>query len=78
MIEVQVHLYSILREQLPPGNRGSTKLSMPEEATIADLLSDLQIDRPVVVVVNKARVRDRKQILHGGDSVAIFPPVAGG
>lgn len=77
-VEVQVRLYSILRERLSPGAKGIVTVTMPEKATVADLLSNLQIDLPVVVVVNKSQARDRQEILRGGDSVLILPPATGG
>jgi sulfur carrier protein ThiS len=77
-VEVEVHLYSILRERLPSESKGIARVTMPEGATVADLLARFEIDQPVVVVVNGSRVRDRLEKLQTGDVVGIFTPVAGG
>ena len=77
-MEVEVHLYSILRERLPSECKGVARVTMPERATVADLLARFEIDQPVVVVVNGSRVRDRLEELQADATVGIFTPVAGG
>ena len=53
-------------------------VTMPERATVADLLARFEIEHPVMVVVNGSKVRDRLAELRAGDIVGIFTPVSGG
>lgn len=78
--QVHVHLFSILREHLPPGGeRGRATVTLPEGATIADLITHLGITRRVhLVVVNGVREENRQRLLQNSDYVKIFPTVVGG
>lgn len=62
------------------------ELSLDETATIADLLAQIERDYPqlqekfrkqALIAVNE-KYAHRKQGLHEGDVVALFPPVSGG
>lgn len=84
-MKVEVRLYAGLREKLPDAPRGRAGLDLPEGATLQDLLDRLDIpDRLAqMVLVNgvqspRARPARASRPLADGDSVAIFPPVAGG
>ena len=63
---------------MPSESKGIAMVAMPERATVADLLARLEIEQPVMVVVNGSRVRDRLEELQAGDIVGMFTPVAGG
>ena len=74
-----------LEIELPGGSTvlaGVTRLvSTNTEAKEAALDDNGNIRSHVIVMVNKRRLpsRDREnEILHDGDELAIFPPVAGG
>lgn len=77
---MRVQLFSILREHLPPGSeQGQTTLTLPGDATIADLIAHLGIERRVrLIVVNGAQEADRHRRLHDGDQVKLFPSMVGG
>lgn len=91
-MRIDVQLFSILRDCLPPdAERGNATVSLPDEATLADLVVHLGIDRrlgygvPDVVaragwqvMVSGAYEPDMERVLQDGDQVRIFPPVAGG
>lgn len=53
-------------------------MDLPEDATVADLLTVLGIERRVIVAVNgRARV-EAGQRLHDDDQVVVYTPVGGG
>jgi molybdopterin converting factor small subunit len=93
-MQIQVQLFSILRDCLAEraGARGGqASLTLPEGTTLAELIVHLGIDRRLgfqpsevvdragwQVMVNDRFEPDVGRILHDGDQVRIFPPVAGG
>lgn len=91
-MQIQVQLFSILRDCLPPGaERGQATVTLPEGATVTDLVSHLGIDRQLgyeaTEVASKASWQvmvsgqfelDMGRVLKDGDQVSIFPPIAGG
>jgi molybdopterin converting factor small subunit len=91
-LQIEVHLFSILRDCLPPGSSGgSASVTLLEGATLADLVRHLGIDRYLrcqvlelttelgwqVMVAGKFEL-DLDRPLRDGDKVHIFPPVSGG
>jgi molybdopterin converting factor small subunit len=92
MMQIHVQLFSILRECLPPGSqRGKATITLPEGATLADLVTHLGIDRrlgfeaidlPVKagwqVMVDGNYEPDMGRVLHDGERVMILPPISGG
>ena len=78
MLEIQVQLYSILREQLPLDAEGRAVLHFDEGVTLADLLNQLDISHRVVISVNEVHVQDKSHQLRDGDKVKIFPSISGG
>jgi sulfur carrier protein ThiS len=77
-LEVYLQLYSILREKLPPESKGRAVLQMNENASIADLLEELNITRRVVISVNGVHEGDRKRQLQDGDEIKLFSSISGG
>jgi len=91
-MQVHVQLFSILRDCLPPdAQRGRATLTLPEGATLTDLVRHLGIDRhlgyQVSEVVGKAGWQvmvsgryeaDLGRVLQDGDEVLILPFVSGG
>jgi len=77
-MEIKIQLYSILREKLPIDSRGRTILQMEDGATIADLLTELGIDRKVVISINGIHETEKSLQLNDGDNVKIFSSVSGG
>ena len=78
MVDINLQLYSILREKLPPEAEGRAVLQMGEGVTLADLLVELDISRRVVISVNGVHESDRSQRLQDGDEVKIFSSISGG
>ena len=78
MPDIYLHLYSILREKLPPEAQGQATLQMETGATLADLLEELHISRRVVISVNGEHEINRSRELHDGDEVKVFSSISGG
>ncbi|RPI51433.1 MAG: molybdopterin synthase sulfur carrier subunit [Chloroflexi bacterium] len=91
-MEIKVHLFSILGDLLPAeARRGQATVSLSDGATVGDLLRQLGVDRRLgcqadevvpragwQVTVNDRYEADPGRVLHDGELVRIFPPVAGG
>jgi molybdopterin converting factor small subunit len=77
-LEVNVHLYSILREKLPAEARGRTTLQLELGTTLADILELLEVNRHVVIGVNGVYEREHSRPVQDGDVVKIFSAISGG
>ena len=77
-MKVHVHLYSILREKLPPESNGLIILELYDGATLQDLLAKLDITRRVVISVNEEHETDLSCQLQDGDRVNVFSSISGG
>ncbi len=96
-MQIHVQLFSILRDCLPPeaeaqgSSRGKATITLPEGATLADLVSHLGVDRHLgctaaeltskaswQVMVSGQFELDMEHVLQDGDQVRIFPPISGG
>jgi molybdopterin converting factor small subunit len=77
-LKVQIQLYSILREKLPPEAKGRVVLQLSEGATLTDLLDELNIQGRVVISVNDDQESDMSRQLKAGDEVKIFSSISGG
>ena len=90
--EVSIQVLSILRKCMPPEARdGRMQLSLPDAATLGDLISHLEFDRCMgttveeflersgwQILVNGRPQREIDRALREGDQVQVFPPMAGG
>jgi molybdopterin converting factor small subunit len=78
-MQVQVKLFSLLREHLPEEAKGEGTIDLPEGATVEDLVEHLGIVRRIrILSINGERETDRARPLQEGDNVRIFPFVVGG
>jgi molybdopterin converting factor small subunit len=81
IMQIDVKLFANLRKHLPPGSSGSkASISLDEGATIHALIQRLNIPLELaqMVLVNGEQTREFDHPLSDGDTVSIFPPVAGG
>jgi sulfur carrier protein ThiS len=79
-MKVEVVLFAHLADFQPDGKGGrhSRTFDLAEGTTIADVIAMLGLpDEPRVIFVNN-RHAEESAVLHDGDRLAIFPPVAGG
>lgn len=77
-LEIHLQLYSILREKLPLEAKGRAVMQLDENASLADLLEELNITRRVVISVNGEHETDRSRQLQDGDEIKIFSSISGG
>jgi molybdopterin converting factor small subunit len=91
-MEIRVHLFSILKDCLPAGaNRGQATITLPEDATLGDLIVHLGIDKylgfsPAGVIdqagwqvsVSGQFGATADRVLHNGDTVLMMPHASGG
>jgi molybdopterin converting factor small subunit len=91
-MQVQVRLFSILRDCLPSdAEGGKASIGLTDGATLADLITRLGIDRKLglapdqitsqagwQLLVSDRFEADMTRVLQDGDEVKILPPVSGG
>ena len=80
-MNIEVRLFAQLRKYLPPGSsQGSTRIDMPDGATIADALAELGIPARAanMTLVNGSHEPNIRQRLKDGCTLSVFPPLAGG
>jgi molybdopterin converting factor small subunit len=84
-MEVEVRLFANLRQRLPDAPRGRGRLTVSDGASLQELLDVLVIppEQAQMVLVNgekapRERAAREAIRLAAGDSIAIFPPLAGG
>ena len=79
-MRIEVQLHATLATFLPSGSRdGVAVLELPEGATVGDVVRRLAIPAELsrIVLVNGHDVED-DAALHPGDTLDVFPPLAGG
>ena len=77
-MQIKVELMGSLVDYLPDSERGQATLVLKHESTIADLLSNLQIKRRVIVAVNGDEEKEMDFVLSEGDEVLVFAVISGG
>ena len=77
-MKIEVRLFATLR-RYAPGGRDPSVFELPEGSRVGHVLEGLSIpkDATTVILVN-GRQSDEGRLLHDGDRIVIFPPVAGG
>jgi MoaE-MoaD fusion protein len=77
LVQVRIRLFAALRER---AGTNELELELPDGAVVADALERMRAltdGVPVVLAVNR-EYADPQARLHGGDEVALIPPVSGG
>ena len=77
-MRIHVELMGPLVDYLPEAQLGQTTLTLSNEATVADLLNELNIKRKVVVAVNDDEEKELDHQLIDGDEVLVFTVISGG
>jgi molybdopterin synthase sulfur carrier subunit len=80
-MQIEVKLFANLRKLLPPGSSGGkAHITLEDGAPITALLHHLNVPSEMaqMVLVNGEQTREFDRPLTDGDTVSIFPPVAGG
>ncbi len=75
---VNLKFFAGLRSYLPEGQTPHAA-EAPNGATVQEVLDRFQVprDKPRILLVN-GRHADPEQVLNDGDTLSVFPPVAGG
>ncbi len=75
---VELRFFAGLRNYLPEGKTPCTA-ELPDGSTVADILKTfgVPLEKPRILLVN-GRHADMERVLHNGDVLSVFPPVAGG
>jgi sulfur carrier protein ThiS len=76
-LEIQVTLHGILRDYLPRQTKGKTILSLSENTTVADIVSQFKIKQTVAAAVNGSQV-ESSHTLQSGDNLHLFRMIGGG
>ncbi len=76
-MEVNLTLHGILRDYLPRQAKGKTRLTLPEGASISDVVQLLKIKHTVSAAVAGVQV-ENSYVLHEGDDLQMFRPIGGG
>ncbi len=80
MMEIEVRLFATFRDYLPAGSDTfSCRRSLSADTAVSAIAQDLKLpeDMPKIFIVN-GNVVTGDHVIHDGDVVSIFPPVAGG
>ena len=81
-MEITLKLFATLREYMPCGkDKYACTMDVRKDCMVADLIEELKIPReiPLIILVNGIQNQEKeRQILQEGDTVSIFPPIAGG
>ncbi|MCL4266155.1 MAG: MoaD/ThiS family protein [Anaerolineae bacterium] len=80
MVQITVHLYTILQRQTPDGPQRQLEVTLPPGSTIADLIKTLGITLPeeAMLVVMNGRHTTTAHILQPHDHVHLMPAMSGG
>lgn len=76
-LEVHLTLHGILRDHLPRQAKGRTVLTLPADATVADVLQQFKLNTTVSAAVRGAQVA-RDYVLQDGDDLQLFRMLGGG
>jgi len=84
-VEIELKMFMKYKQFLPrEAHDGKVKISLPDRATFQDLLRSIGMpaadDKIIVIngISHKQSAAVNAVVLHEGDTVAIFPPIAGG
>ena len=77
-VKVKIKFFAGLRKFSPNGD-GFAELSIEDDSTVADILKALKVppEKPSIILINGVH-GDRDSSINDGDTISVFPPVAGG
>jgi molybdopterin synthase sulfur carrier subunit len=79
-MKVKVKLFATFREYLPEGNDGhSSMLELIAGTKVDSVIDQLKLpkDIPKIILINGIQ-KTAAEILKEGDTLSVFPPIAGG
>ena len=79
MMKITVKLFAALRENLKDNLNGACEIDLQEHATVDEALAYFHIpeDIPKIILINGVQ-KSVPDMLHEGDTLSVFPPIAGG
>ncbi len=81
-MKIEIKLFANLKRLLPTHAEGSAAtIEVEDGLTVAELIEQLQIPKEMaqLVLVNGINIEgEYSRVLQEGDTVSVFPPVAGG
>jgi molybdopterin synthase sulfur carrier subunit len=84
-MRIYVRLFASLRDRFPSGDRGRGEIELDDGTSLTGLIERLEIPDPLAQMVlvdglqePRSREERARRILEDGQTVSIFPPVAGG
>lgn len=82
IMKIEVRLFATLRQHLPQASTGGkVALEIEDGLPVVGLIQKLGIDptlAPLILVNGVDIERDQDRVLQDGDTVSMFPPLAGG
>ena len=78
-MKITVKLFATLREHIKDNQNGTCGIDLQEQATVAEVLAHFHIpeDIPKIILINGVQ-KAVPEMLHEGDTLSVFPPIAGG
>ncbi len=80
-MNIKVKLFGglIPPQNYPKDEEGDYLLQLEEGCILSKLIEKLSLsDRPLIVVINGLICNDYGKVIHDGDVISFFPPIAGG
>lgn len=78
-MKITVKLFATLRDHMHNHSNGACEVAVHETATVQDVLALFRIpdDIPKIILINGVQ-KSTGDTLHDGDTLSVFPPIAGG
>jgi sulfur carrier protein len=79
-MKIKLKLFATFREYLPESNDGhSCMLELSDSTTVDSVLDLMKLpkDIPKIILINGLQ-KTASEILNDGDTLSVFPPIAGG
>lgn len=78
-MEITLKLFATLRKHIEDSEGGVCTLQLPENTSVNTVIEQLNIaqDIPKIILIN-GHQKKQEDILCDGDTLSIFPPIAGG
>jgi len=78
-MKITLKLFATLRDHMKNHNNGACEVALQETATVQDVLASFRIpeDIPKIILINGVQM-STGDLLHDGDTLSVFPPIAGG
>ncbi len=78
-MKITLKLFATLREHLKDHHNGASEVTLHDKATVQDVFAAFKIpeDIPKIILINGVQ-KSAADSLHDGDTLSVFPPIAGG